>query len=212
MIPVTQTRFYEPDAPPEKQRGNCLSAVVASLLEVSIDQVPNFVQDHVEHLGDSEAVDSEWHWWNRLQRFLTEHGQRMHYLRNVEHPNPVPASTATFPDPEAGELYAVSGISPRDPRIHHIVIYRDGEMVWDPHPDRTGLAGVDDEYHWSLRPVTDRIVRAAASIVEAEEQLVRAVADVRRTGASWATIGQALGVTRQAAWERFHHRIEVTEP
>lgn len=153
MIPVTQTSFYDPDAPPEKQRGNCLTAVVASLLELPIEAVPNFVQDHVDRLGESEDVSSEWHWWTRLHRFIAEHGRRMHYLRDVESPDPVPADTATFPDPEPGEFYTVSGVSPRDPRIHHIVIYRDGVMVHDPHPDRTGLAKVDDEYHWSLRPL-----------------------------------------------------------
>lgn len=151
MIPVNQTLFYEPDAPPEKQRGNCLTAVVASLLELPIEAVPNFVQDHVDHLGDSDDVGSEWHWWTHLHRFLADRGLRMHYLRNVESVQPVPADTATFPDPDSGEHYAVAGISPRDDRIHHIVIYRDGVMVHDPHPDRTGLAIIDDQYHWSLR-------------------------------------------------------------
>lgn len=158
MIPVTQTSFYDPDAPPEEQRGNCLTAVVASLLELPIEAVPDFVQDHVDHLGSADtprAQASEWYWWTHLNRFLTEHGQRMHYLRNVEAPQPHPSREDGFPDPEPGEFYTVSGISPRDSRIHHIVIYRDGVMVWDPHPDRTGLTEVDDQYHWSLRPADE---------------------------------------------------------
>ncbi len=153
MRAVTQTSFYDPDAPPEKQRGNCLTAVVASLLELPIEAVPNFVQDHVDHAEDEADDAGDWNWWTRLSRFITEQGHQMHYLRNVEDPTPVPADKATFPDPEPGEFYTVSGISPRDSRIHHIVIYRDGVMVWDPHPDRTGLAVVKDEYHWTLRPV-----------------------------------------------------------
>lgn len=154
MIPVTQTSFYDPDAPPDKQRGNCLTAVVASLLELPIEAVPNFVQDHVDHSETEDDDAGDWNWWTRLHRFLAEHGQQMYYLRNVDSIDPVPADTATFPDPDPGEHYAVAGISPRDPRIHHIVIYRDGVMVWDPHPDRTGLTKVDDEYHWTLRPVS----------------------------------------------------------
>lgn len=153
MIPVTQTSFYDPEAPPDKQRGNCLTAVVASLLELPIEDVPNFVQDHVDHDADN---NDEWNWWTRLHKFIGERGQRMHYLRNVEDPSPIPADTATFPDPEPGEFYTVSGISPRDPRIFHIVIYRDGEMAHDPHPDRTGLAVVKDEYHWTLRPIEEQ--------------------------------------------------------
>lgn len=152
MIPVTQTRLYDPDAPPDKQRGNCLTAVVASLLELPIEAVPNFVQDHVDHDADN---DDDWNWWTRLHRFLGERGQRMHYLRNVAHPEPHPAISDGFPDPDVGEFYTVSGISPRDSRIHHIVIYRDGVMVHDPHPDRTGLAQVEDQYHWTLRPLVE---------------------------------------------------------
>lgn len=155
MTPVTQTSFYDPEAPPSKQRGNCLTAVVASLLDLPIEAVPNFVQDHVDHAEGEDDVAGEWNWWTRLHGFITDHGHRMRYLRNVEDPSPVPADAATFPDPEPGEFYAVSGISPRDPRVHHIVIYRDGAMVWDPHPDRTGLTRVADQYHWSLRPIED---------------------------------------------------------
>lgn len=151
MREVTQTSFYDPDAPPEEQRGNCLTAVVASLLELPIEAVPNFVQDHVDHATGEDDDAGEWYWWTALHRFIAEHGHGMRYLRNVEAPQPHPYSPDGFPDPEPGEYYTVSGISPRDPRIHHIVIYRDGEMVWDPHPDRTGVVSVDDQYHWSLR-------------------------------------------------------------
>lgn len=147
MRPVDQTRFYEPDAPPDKQRGNCLTAVVASLLDLPIEAVPNFVQDHVDHDADN---DPEWDWWVRLNRFIRENGYAMRYLRPVSAPD-CPAESV-FPDPEPGEFYTVTGISPRDPRIHHIVIYRDGELVHDPHPDRTGLAEIKDQYHWTLRP------------------------------------------------------------
>ena len=146
MKPVDQTRFYEPDAPPDRQRGNCLTAVVASLMDLPIEAVPNFVQDHVNHDADN---DVDWDWWTRLHRFIGERGYVMRYLRPVVDPTCPPESH--FPDPEQGEFYAVTGISPRDPRIHHIVIYRDGQMVHDPHPERTGLAEVRDQYHWTLR-------------------------------------------------------------
>lgn len=152
MIPVTQTSFYDPDAPPDKQRGNCLTAVVASLLELPIEAVPNFVQDHVDHATENDDEAGDWNWWTRLHRFVGEHGHQMRYLRNVEAAEPHPSHPDGFPDPEPGEFYTVSGRSPRDPRIHHIVIYRDGQMVHDPHPDRTGITSIEDQYHWTLRP------------------------------------------------------------
>jgi hypothetical protein len=145
MTPVTQTRFYEPDLPADQQRGNCLTAVVASLLDLPIEAVPNFVQNHVDTGGDQD-------WWQCLHAFVREQGHRLFYLRPVETPG-ASGSTMGFPAPDPGEYYTVSGVSTRSPDIHHIVIYRDGEMVWDPHPDRDGLAEIDDRYHWSLRPI-----------------------------------------------------------
>lgn len=139
MIPVMQSTFYEPDVTPDKQRGNCLTAVVASLMDLPIDGVPDFVQDDVDH-----DVDRGWDWWARLQQFVCEHGSQVEYLR-VEGDE-----TTAFRVPEPEEFYAVIGLSPRDPKIHHIVIYRDGQMVHDPHPDRTGLVKVTDTYHWTI--------------------------------------------------------------
>jgi hypothetical protein len=39
-----------------------------------------------------------------------------------------------------------------------------------------------------------------------EARTVTAVAELRRAGASWAKVGTVLGITRQAAWERFSPR------
>jgi len=44
---------------------------------------------------------------------------------------------------------------------------------------------------------------AADRIRAAEEQLAAAVATARRLGHSWSELGAALGVTRQAAQQRF---------
>jgi hypothetical protein len=49
-----------------------------------------------------------------------------------------------------------------------------------------------------------RQVREAADAVPAAVQSLReAVEAARSTGATWTEIAAALGVTRQAAWERF---------
>lgn len=37
------------------------------------------------------------------------------------------------------------------------------------------------------------------------------VDDMRETGASWADVGQALGITRQGAWEVYASRQEQSE-
>jgi hypothetical protein len=48
-----------------------------------------------------------------------------------------------------------------------------------------------------------RIIAAAAALQDAEEELHSAVAAARDAGDTWDMIGVALGVTRQAAYQRF---------
>ena len=49
----------------------------------------------------------------------------------------------------------------------------------------------------------DAIEEYAALLDEAERELRTAVATARAAGASWADVAARLGVSRQAAWERF---------
>lgn len=53
------------------------------------------------------------------------------------------------------------------------------------------------------------IERALAEIVCAEERLRRAVRAAREAGLTWADVGDVLGVTRQAAHERFSGRSRL---
>lgn len=136
MIPVDQTMFYDPTQPPEKQRGNCLQAVVASLLDLPLDEVPHFVQDDVNSGGKV-------HWWHSMVEFVRTHGWGLHSAMLDTHP---------------GEHLMVAGPSPRGKGIHHVVIYKDGEMVHDPHPDRTGLVSIDLAH--GLHRLEDKEMRA----------------------------------------------------
>ncbi|MFE0633232.1 ClpX C4-type zinc finger protein [Streptomyces sp. NPDC058864] len=47
------------------------------------------------------------------------------------------------------------------------------------------------------------IPRVAAHIDQAEADLRSWVQELRRRGVTWTRIGEALGITRQSAWERF---------
>ena len=51
--------------------------------------------------------------------------------------------------------------------------------------------------------VVNRLPRIASVAGQVEGGLRRWVAEARRRGTSWATIGEALGMSRQSAWERF---------
>ena len=78
-------------------------------------------------------------------------------------------------------------------------------MTMRTHEDReTGLDTIDPTTH----PARDaehfrRIIAANKALDAARRELDAAVAAAREAGDSWAVIGTALGVSRQAAFQRF---------
>lgn len=77
----------------------------------------------------------------------------------------------------------------------------------DPRPDdldgpATPWARLDDEV------LLKRLPEVAAAGTQVETHLTTWVHAARARGLSWARIGQALGMTRQSAWERFNGAIE----
>lgn len=50
-----------------------------------------------------------------------------------------------------------------------------------------------------------KLPRIASVAAQVEGSLQRWVGEARRRGSSWADIGDALGMSRQSAWERFSH-------
>lgn len=55
------------------------------------------------------------------------------------------------------------------------------------------------------------IVRAVRRVEAAEDALDAAVERARAKGVTWEAIATALGVSRQAAWERFRHVEDYEE-
>jgi hypothetical protein len=51
--------------------------------------------------------------------------------------------------------------------------------------------------------ILDSLPQMAAVSAQAEFSLQERIAELRRRGMTWAQLGGALGVSRQAAWERF---------
>jgi ClpX C4-type zinc finger len=59
------------------------------------------------------------------------------------------------------------------------------------------------EQEMALEDVLASLPRIAAAGAQVERNLVEWVRRARSSGATWARIGEALGMTRQSAWERF---------
>jgi hypothetical protein len=114
MIPVTQTRMGD--------HGNCLSACVASLLEIPIEWVPNFTRERDPEISQPM----------KLNAWLSSIGlEALYCMTDIMHPEHV------IPD----GYYIITGWSPRG--RPHVVIGRGKHIVHDPHPSRAGLVSVD---------------------------------------------------------------------
>lgn len=96
-----------------------MRACICSLLEISDEGVPNFVED------DNYPM--------QLVEFLKEKGYR---LRNSK------------VEPKGIKYYMAVGISPRG--LNHVVIYQNGKMIYDPHPDGGGVKDIM-LYEWLER-------------------------------------------------------------
>lgn len=62
------------------------------------------------------------------------------------------------------------------------------------------------ETNWSAYPediLLNQLARSSAIADAANDLLASHVENLRQRGVKWAAIGRALGVSRQAAWERF---------
>lgn len=126
MTPQTQTNLHI-EAPDGTviQKGSCYQAAVAALMDLPLEEVPNFI----EYADDV--------WYSIFCDFIRDKG--FEYAWSYEVP----------------KGYSIgSGISPRarkDKKITHAVICFDGEIVHDVHPDRTGLIGPIN-YYETIRP------------------------------------------------------------
>lgn len=134
MIPVTQTKVVvRNSAGYIIQNGNCYAAVIASLMDLPITEVPNVevfyrfddspwqetMQAFINLMGYELFSDDRFRVFHD-SAYGIDNGKRAEYLSYCE-----------------SKYYLVSGKSPRG--VYHICIYLNGKLVHDPHPTREGL-------------------------------------------------------------------------
>jgi len=122
--------------------GNCQSACLAMLLRLPLSEVPNFAamegDDNLKYIAQAQ--------------FLHERGWALLTIVKWQ----------TLPWPPTKGYYIAGGESLRG--FRHAVIYKDGQLYHDPHPDRTGIKSVDDiDFLYPLNPI-----RYALSLRERE--------------------------------------------
>lgn len=127
MIKVQQLIYSTNGVYQEGQIGDCWRACVASFLELPIRVVPHFAEIWDKH-GPRLATLT-------YLRFMWEYGYMVQGRQGSY------ATEKIYPGED--EIYFASGPSPRNPDTNHLVVYRDGEMIHDPHPDGTGITRID---------------------------------------------------------------------
>ena len=117
MIPIQQTKFHS-----SSQKGNCLAACVASLLDLTLAEVPQF-----ENFNSGV-------WHDKLIDFLKVRGYEL--IRFDDY-----SDLSFYFTPQGIEnlYYIANGQSPRDLSINHSVIYKQDQLVFDPHPSNSGI-------------------------------------------------------------------------
>ena len=109
MIPVYQTVLT-------KENGNCYAACLASILECSLEDVPNFMAD------GSDEFDNLLNKWAGDTNFT---------IMSINMHRDIPYITESFKD-----VYSIGTIqSPRFENTLHAVVCKGFEIVHDPHPD-----------------------------------------------------------------------------
>jgi hypothetical protein len=101
------------------------------------------------------------------------------------------------PDTEVGKLVAGAGVHICDECVALAAAVIDGSLGGPAKPRVPVWESLSDD------EMLGHIPRVAAHIDQAEADLRSWVQELRRRGVTWSRIGEALGITRQSAWERF---------
>ena len=129
---VTQDRLGAP-------YGNCVEAVLATLLDIRIEAVPDLREGAKLHGLAKDEIDQVMMLRkSALRRWLAE----KHDVLWIE--GPAVNGGPKLPPLEWNALplvWIAAGPSPRG--LRHVVICVDEQLAWDPHPDRSGLLDVE---------------------------------------------------------------------
>jgi len=104
--------------------GNCTQASVATIMGIPLSEVPDFA-----NLTKDAGV-----FWEMFETWFLSKG----YQAVMQHGDRV-----------YDGLYLASGPTSRG--HYHMVVYRAGSLVWDPHPSKEGISEV--AYTWVVVPL-----------------------------------------------------------
>jgi len=128
MIPVMQTKMHDPP----HSFGNCMWASIASITDIPLDEFPEIFDVD----GDSITADGKT-WGTAMRQTLDRYG--------FEYMGCQPYERACELSSGVDGYFVVGGESPRG-GCGHAVVFKNGKMVHDPHPDGTGINTIEEAY------------------------------------------------------------------
>ncbi len=143
MKPIDQRRI-------DAGHGDCMTACLASLLELPYEDVPLF--------REIEA-DGEKPWFSVLHDFLQKrgyefHGTFTHSYLSTEGRKYQPFDELRKSSKGVNGIFQAGGPSPRFPGVGHAVLIDGyGNLVHDPHPSRQGVIVIEDV--WMIEPILE---------------------------------------------------------
>lgn len=132
MTPVDMISKHEPP----HSIGDCFRCCIASVLDLPAASVPHFC---AEDWDKKEGFT----WHIKLQAWLAPRGLTYIELGPIPDECHGPKWFEHIAAAGFDAFHTMTGVSPRGWR--HTVVARNGVVVHDPHPDRTGLAAPGDE-------------------------------------------------------------------
>jgi len=120
MKKVFQTRV-------SKEDGNCAQAVIASLFNLGLEDVPDFVSNH--HIKPMAA---------EVVRFLNQRGFKAGYIHRDSKSHTVKKTLLEMTNADDGVdgyFYAVVGSKTFDNGLHAVVVDKNLNIVHDPNPN-----------------------------------------------------------------------------
>ena len=131
MIPLKQRYRHYPE---NGIWGDCQRASMASILELSLDDVP--------HFGDNGPDEKEF--WRLVTEWVKTRGL---ILLDIPFTNDLDSILTMMAAKLPDNHYLLSGLSRTG--VNHVVVARGGSVVHDPSLDDSGIVGpCSDGYYW----------------------------------------------------------------
>ena len=107
----------------DKGHGNCMQAAVASLLDLDLDEVPNFI----EHGNE---------WYNIFDSFIIKYGYEPNYIQDDTQ---TLLRVANFDNGVNGYFYGVVNSQTFEGITHAVIVDRYLNIIHDPNPNGKAL-------------------------------------------------------------------------